>query len=61
MISSPCLKCQKKNQPKEECASDCILLQEVQDFQVSLKDYDISTAIDYSEEGRFIVNSKEVS
>jgi len=49
-----------KNQPKESCADDCEILNAVQLYLVSNRcDFFIS-AIDYSEEGRFCLNSKDV-
>jgi len=60
MISSPCENCQRKNQPKESCVDDCEILNAVQLYLVSKgNDFSIS-AIDYSEEGRFCLNSKDV-
>jgi hypothetical protein len=60
MISSPCENCDRKNQPKENCASDCEILSAIQLYQVSNgRDFFIS-AIDYSEEGRFCLNSKDI-
>jgi len=33
MISSPCIKCKKKNQSKDVCAKECKLLKSVQEVQ----------------------------
>lgn len=60
MISSPCVKCFKKNQSKEICAKDCKILQAVQDHLVSIEELSILPAIDYADEGRFVLNSKEI-
>jgi uncharacterized OB-fold protein len=60
MISSPCENCHRKNLPKENCADDCEILNAIQLYQVSKeRDFFIS-AIDYSEEGRFCLNSKDI-
>jgi hypothetical protein len=60
MISSPCENCQRKNLPKENCADDCEILNAIQLHQVSKeRDFFIS-AIDYAEEGRFCLNSKDI-
>jgi hypothetical protein len=58
MTSSPCKNCQKRVKSKFECAKDCELLKQVQEMQFSLKEQNILSAIDYSEEGRFSVNYK---
>ena len=60
MISSPCAGCIKENQPKEVCAEDCKLLHAVQYYQISTKDCFSSPAIDYTEEGRFYLNNKDI-
>jgi hypothetical protein len=60
MISSPCADCQKKNQPKEICAEDCKILHALQTFHISIEDAIISPAIDYADEGRFRLNSKDI-
>ena len=57
MISSPCLNCLKKNQSKGICAKDCEILQAVQDYLVSTEELCILPAIDYADEGRFVLNS----
>jgi hypothetical protein len=60
MISSPCANCQWKNQPKEKCAKDCEILEAIQLYQASNeRDFFIS-AIDYTEEDRFCLNSRDV-
>jgi len=63
MISSPCVKCDKKNQPKEKCAKDCEILQVIQDYLVSIEVGCISPAIaiDYAEEWRFCLNTREIN
>ncbi len=62
MISSPCLSCRKKNKPKNDCIEKCKIIKEVQEFQVSLEEEDpwIFQAIDYAEEGRYIINPVEI-
>ena len=60
MISSPCANCQKKNQPKEICAEDCEILHALQTYHISMEDSLISPAIDYADEGRFRLNSKDI-
>ncbi len=62
MISSPCLSCKKKKKPKNDCIENCKILKEVQEYQVSLEEEDpwIIQAIDYGEEGRFIINPAEM-
>jgi hypothetical protein len=59
MISSPCENCHRKNQPKENCASDCEILNAIQLYQASNDRVVFISAIDYSEEGRFCLNSKD--
>jgi len=62
MILSPCRNCPKRNQPKDKCAKNCALIQKLQDIQVSFKqkvETDISPAIDYAEEGRFSINTRQ--
>ena len=58
MIASPCTQCIKKSRPKDKCAKDCEVLKILQEIEVSRRDC-IFSAIDYSDEGRFVVNSKE--
>jgi hypothetical protein len=61
MISSPCADCIKKNQPKETCVKDCEILEAIQLYQVSFdKSYAVH-AIDYAEEGRFFLNSRDIT
>ena len=61
MISSPCADCIKKNQPKETCVKDCAILEAIQLYQVSFdKSYAVH-AIDYAEEGRFFLNSIDIT
>jgi len=52
MISSPCRYCEKKDQPKENCARECKLLEEVQLIQTSLRDINSSVGFDIAEELR---------
>ncbi|MEJ2656089.1 MAG: hypothetical protein P8012_02705 [Desulfobacterales bacterium] len=60
MISSPCANCQRKNQPKETCIKSCEILNEIQLYQVSNEEEYFISAIDYSEEGRFCLASKDI-
>jgi len=60
MISSPCADCIKKNQPKETCLKDCAILEAIQLYQVSFGKSYVINAIDYAEEGRFSLNSKDI-
>ena len=62
MISSPCVKCDKKNQPKEKCAKNCEILNVIQDYLVSIEEGCVSPAIaiDYAEEWRFCVNTRDI-
>jgi hypothetical protein len=60
MISSPCENCLKKNQPKENCVDECEILNAIQLYQVLNEREFFISAIDYSEEGRFCLNSKDV-
>jgi len=60
MISSPCATCQKKNQPKENCAKNCEILQAIQYHQVLYAEENDFHAIDYAEEGRFCLNNVEL-
>lgn len=60
MISSPCANCIKKNQPKETCVNDCEILHAIQLYQVSVEKSYVMPAIDYAEEGRFCLNSKDL-
>jgi len=60
MISSPCANCNKKNQPKEACAKECEILQAIQLYHVSIEKKFIVPAIDYSEEGRFYLNTRDI-
>jgi hypothetical protein len=53
MISSPCKNCPKKNLPKDECLKDCQMLQSIQGMQLSRKESNVYTAVDFSEESRF--------
>ncbi len=57
MISSPCKDCPKKDFPKDECLKDCQMLQDIQGMQLSRKDRNVYTAVDFSEESRFQISS----
>ena len=59
MISSPCTDCHNKDRPKEKCAKNCEVLQAVQFYQALIEKSDIEPAIDYTEEWRFYIHSKE--
>jgi hypothetical protein len=59
MISSPCANCNKKNQPKEQCAKDCKILKAIQYHQALHERESFLHAIDYTEEGRFCLNNLE--
>lgn len=62
MISSPCKNCPKRNQPKDKCLKECRLLQAIQDIHISIKEDGedwFTPAIDYAEEGRFSINSRQ--
>ena len=61
MIASPCKKCPMRNQPKDRCFKNCRMLQAVQELYLSFKEggeSEITSAIDYSDEGRFSINSR---
>ena len=53
MISSPCKDCPKKHLPKDECLKDCQMLQNIQGMQLSRKESNVYTAVDFTEECRF--------
>ena len=57
MISSPCKDCPKKNLPKDECLKDCQMLQNIQGMQLSRRESNVYTAVDFSEECRFQIAS----
>lgn len=57
MISSPCKNCQYKNFPKDECLKTCQMLQKIQGMQLSRKERNVYTAVDFSEESRFQIVS----
>ena len=57
MISSPCKDCPWKNFPKDECLKTCQILQKIQGMQISRKESNVYTAIDFSEENRFQIVS----
>ena len=59
MISSPCLNCNRKDEPKDECVKDCNTLHEIQEYQASLEEVNILSAINYGEETRFSINIVE--
>ena len=61
MIYSPSADCINKNKPKETCVKDCEILEAIQLYQVSFdKSYAVH-AIDYAEEGRFFLNSRDIT
>lgn len=60
MIASPCKRCPLRNQSKDLCIKNCHRLQAVQELYVSLKEggeSEITSAIDYADEGRFSISS----
>lgn len=59
MISSPCSNCFKKNQPKDICSQDCDILQSLQKFQMTIKEVEATSAIDYADEERFEIYNVE--
>jgi len=59
MISSPCLNCNRKDEPKDECVKNCSTLHEIQEYQASLEEVNILSAINYGEESRFSINIVE--
>ncbi len=59
MISSPCAKCIRKDQPKDECVDNCRALHEIQVYQVSLNEFSRISAINYVESGRFAISTAE--
>ena len=52
MISSPCKKCFKVDQPKNECIEDCDLIQNLQNI-VSGETHLVCVASDYSDDMQF--------
>lgn len=54
MISSPCKKCPKIDQPKDQCTKDCPLIQKLQGMAVDEANL-VSTAIDYADDVRFSI------
>jgi hypothetical protein len=59
MISSPCKNCPKRFMSKLECAKDCEILKKVQEIQSGLKEQNVFSAIDYTDEGRFSINCEK--
>ncbi|MBN1932889.1 MAG: hypothetical protein JW786_14900 [Desulfobacterales bacterium] len=62
MILSPCRNCPKRHLPKDKCTKNCELIQKLQDMHLSFKqkvETDIAPAIDYAEEGRFSINTRQ--
>jgi hypothetical protein len=57
MISSPCKDCPKKNFPKDECLQTCELIQNIQGMQLSRRESNMYTAVDFTEESRFTIAS----
>lgn len=57
MISSPCKDCHKKNSPKDECLKTCELIQNIQGMQLSRRESNVYTAVDFTEESRFAIAS----
>ena len=56
MISSPCIRCPKKNQPKDICSKVCDLLKAVQELNVVKNSSYAASAIDYTAENRYAVS-----
>ena len=55
MISSPCRNCEKKDQSKDECVTTCRQLEQIRRIQFHNRDINISHAIDYAGDNRFLV------
>lgn len=45
--------------PKDECVKKCKTLHEIQEYQASLEEVNILSAINYGEETRFSINIVE--
>jgi len=60
MISSPCAKCSKRDLSKDQCIKSCELLQAIQGHQASVKKDNVAPAVDYADEGRFVISSLPV-
>ena len=56
MVSSPCANCPRIGEPKDKCIKNCQLLHALQSAQVVTRELNLTSAIDYTEEGRFTVN-----
>ena len=52
MISSPCKKCFKVDQPKNECIEDCDLIQNIQNITAGERNF-VCVAGDYSDNMQF--------
>ena len=52
MILSPCRDCEKRDEPKENCARECKLLEKVQLLQTTQRDVDCSAGFNTTEELR---------
>lgn len=61
MISSPCKDCPNRHLPKDKCLSNCEILQTIQELQLSVRQENGGCGIDYAEEGRYIINRREVA
>jgi len=63
MVSSPCKTCSLKKQPKDQCLKDCKKIEALQDIlssvDKSIEEYGTSTAIDYADVDRFVVNHED--
>ena len=57
MISSPCKDCHKKHLPKDECLKTCEMLQSIQGMQLSRRESNVYTAVDFTEDSRFAIAS----
>lgn len=57
MISSPCKNCKNKHLPKDECLKTCQLIQNIQGMQLSRRESNVYTAVDFTEDSRFQIAS----
>ena len=57
MISSPCKECPKRNLAKDECLKTCEAIQNIQSLQLSRRESNVYTAVDFSEDSLFQVAS----
>ncbi|GAB6909206.1 hypothetical protein DESC_160034 [Desulfosarcina cetonica] len=57
MISSPCKRCERRNDPKDECLKSCKILHDVQEFHLMTAKNICYSAIDCTEESRYHIKS----